>query len=495
MEFVAVIIWMSTGYVVARALGASPRLGLTIAWPVGVAIYVTAGLLLVATYLPTWPYLALALGAFLGLAVLTATRSWRAFTFTDLRLLIAASAFAVLAQATLTQVHLVTWHTDSFFNIESSMLLADNNYAWVSGGGAAKRQIAIPLVHAMSIQAGGGAYVESFAPLVSLSVVALVWTLLRAALSSRGTTIALAAAASGVLLLLTNNRFVFHAFYVNGHLFFASMLLIAVGLLWAHEARFNVGCSGWTAISVAAVVFPALVVTRPEGALVLAMVVIVVWTLRLRARHKTLLTVVAGASTALWHAHLTLIPLVDGGRPPVSSYGLLILGAAVSIAPVVLTRLPPTVMPRALVVVEVGLWIALGLFALVDYEVLLRSGYATIVNLLLGEGGWGLSLVALGLVGLLLLWFTRGSDDLVIRFVITSFVPIALLLAYLRDGAYRIGDGDSLNRMWMQLLPLMIIFVVSRALTGSRGETRSMGRATNGSIDAPEADNLRERAR
>ncbi|TVR86211.1 MAG: hypothetical protein EA416_15680, partial [Trueperaceae bacterium] len=40
------------------------------------------------------------------------------------------------------------------------------------------------------------------------------------------------------------------------------------------------------------------------------------------------------------------------------------------------------------------------------------------------------------------------------------FLPQAFVIAYLRDAAYRVGGGDSLNRMLIQVVPLMVVFVV-----------------------------------
>jgi hypothetical protein len=39
------------------------------------------------------------------------------------------------------------------------------------------------------------------------------------------------------------------------------------------------------------------------------------------------------------------------------------------------------------------------------------------------------------------------------------------LLAYLREGAYREGPGDSLNRMLLQFVPIAILLVVSALAT------------------------------
>jgi membrane protein implicated in regulation of membrane protease activity len=44
---------------------------------------------------------------------------------------------------------------------------------------------------------------------------------------------------------------------------------------------------------------------------------------------------------------------------------------------------------------------------------------------------------------------------------VTTFLPLVFLLAFLRDGAYRVGATDSLNRMWIQIIPLAVLYVMA----------------------------------
>jgi hypothetical protein len=54
---------------------------------------------------------------------------------------------------------------------------------------------------------------------------------------------------------------------------------------------------------------------------------------------------------------------------------------------------------------------------------------------------------------------------------------VALLLAYLRDeGAYRVGQYDSLNRMFMQVVPLAVLYVV--VVYATAGRTRPVAPST-----------------
>jgi hypothetical protein len=86
---------------------------------------------------------------------------------------------------------------------------------------------------------------------------------------------------------------------------------------------------------------------------------------------------------------------------------------------------------------------------------------ATEQNLLYGAGGWGFSLLILAVLVLVGVVVARGEAIHFLRFPVTSFVPLGFLLAYLRDLPFRVGAGDSLNRLWIHIVPLAMLFVVA----------------------------------
>lgn len=468
LEWLVLLALITSGHALARVSGATGWLVSFIAFPLGVSVFVAVGLVQIAVFAPTWPLLAL-LVSFSAVALIVALR-WNRLHLglRDLAPFLTTLGVGSVVFLGTRALNLVTWHTDSLFNIESSMLLADDEFIHVHDSGAAKRQIAIPLIHALSVQLGEGVYLETFAPMIALSILGTIWMLISARIGPDKARWGGLIAILAILVLASNNRFVFHAFYVNGHLYFAGLLLICAGFLWARASRLDLGASSSALVVVPMMLLPALTVTRPESALVIGLLVVVVWVLDLTSREKTLFTVVAGCSIAVWHARLSLIPLMAGDKVPVSSYGLLVLGVLLALSPLVLRRLPAGLLTKMPTIVEVGLWIALVVFIVRDPYIFAKSGRATFVNLVLGSGGWGFSLIALGLAGILALILYKGRSDLVLRYSLSTFIPLAFLLSYLRDGGYRIGDGDSLNRMWMQFVPLLLLFVVQRAFDADR---------------------------
>lgn len=126
---------------------------------------------------------------------------------------------------------------------------------------------------------------------------------------------------------------------------------------------------------------------------------------------------------------------------------------------------------RLLWIAEAGLWLALAGLALRDPAILVDSVDATIQNVVFGDGKWGSSLVLLGTLVAGAVVFLRSPGAANLRFPVTTFLPLAFLLAYLRDAAYRVGYGDSLSRMFMHIVPLAVLFVM---VTYSRTDWSSL---------------------
>ncbi len=77
------------------------------------------------------------------------------------------------------------------------------------------------------------------------------------------------------------------------------------------------------------------------------------------------------------------------------------------------------------------------------------------------------------LIAVVLVFFP-APGRIFLRFPLTTFLPLAFLLAYLRALPYRVGVADSLSRMFIQVVPLAILFVASAA--ASKGwASRSRG--------------------
>jgi hypothetical protein len=508
IELLTVFAVLTGGCALVRAAGiggwALPALG----YLAGTALLILIGTVQVVTPLPTAPLLTLALTAAIPVAWwagrLRAGHEvavpWR---WAVLVVVAVAAAVGVLRAA-----HLVKWSVDSFKYVMAGSLLASGEYD--SGADLSlltKRLLAAPLIHAPA-NLGGEYYLRSVIPLLALATVGtlawLVLTGLRGRLA-RGSLAGFAALA--VLLLVSTNRFVFHAFYVNGHLLFAALLLLIAGCGWLLVSDTGVPARALTTLQLIAV--PALVVTRAEGWLVAGLALLpTLLSGRTATRHRAALLATLGAATAAWHGYVA-VALHARDESATMAAGqaalgvVLVLLAAVALRPPMLRApeggrwlprrasaggrwLPRRVpaggrwLPRRVpaggrwlpAVVEGGLWLALVAFAVRQPAVLWDSAVATVRNVALGAGGWGLSLVVLSLLVLGALGFARVPHQAHLRFAVTTFVPLGFLLAHLRGIAYRVGEGDSLNRMFIQVVPLAILYVVVAVASGQPRRTQ-----------------------
>ena len=79
--------------------------------------------------------------------------------------------------------------------------------------------------------------------------------------------------------------------------------------------------------------------------------------------------------------------------------------------------------------------------------------------------------MVLGLLVFAALVLFPFRDQVHLRYPLTTFVPLALLLAYLREGGYRTSQVDSLVRMVMQFVPLALLLVIAAFALASVGRS------------------------
>jgi hypothetical protein len=492
IELISVLAMFLGGCALLRTAGLRgwvlPGLGLV----AGVALYIAIGVVQVVTpVVPTSPILTLALTAALpGAWWLWSLRRGRAVGVSAplAGLSVAAVAGAVVL---FRAVSLVTYHSDTFTYLMASRLLADDAYkTGISTYLVTNRVLGMPLLHAPA-NLVGDYYLQSISPLLALAtVVTVVWFIHAGAARGldRATRVVLIAAA--VLLLVSNNRFVFNAFYLNGHLLQGALVLVVVGCGWLLATR-AARDSTAPMMALQIVAIPGLLVTRPEGPLVTALALLPTWISDLPDRYRALTMAVAGGYGGAWFGFQAWVYADRGADLPVSVLGPLALsvGLLVGAGLIATGRLPriaPPVDRWALWLAEIGLWLALFALAVREPGNLKQSVVGTERNILGGDGLWGLSLFILGLLVLAAL-AVRSPRREMLRFPLTTFVPLSFLLAYLREGAYHAGYGDSLNRMWMHVLPLAVLFVMVAAASvlKPKGEpTTSPGATDRGPVDA-----------
>jgi hypothetical protein len=105
-------------------------------------------------------------------------------------------------------------------------------------------------------------------------------------------------------------------------------------------------------------------------------------------------------------------------------------------------------------------WATVLLLGAREPGIVYRSMIATYRNLVRNEGGWGTSASDAGQC------YSSSSpsclptaEDRALIFTVATFVPLGLLLALLREGEYRVGPGDSLNRMLLHIVPIAVVAI------------------------------------
>ena len=469
------------GLVFLRGVGIDGVARYVLAFVTGALVYVAALVLLVATDLPSTPSVALLVGLFVAVAVRLATRGRRfhglaAGFGTRVGLLrdgAVSLGVAVLVAIALPAVDRVTYikHVDSFEYIAiSGMLTARSLDEGVSLFQFQKRQLVVPALHAPARYADAF-YLRSVSPAIAVSTLLFMVFVVASARTGRSAAPpwpwSAAVALVGVALLVTHNRFVMHAFYVNGHLFYALLSLVVAGAAWLVARRSVAAVAGWS--TVAGLAMAVLQVTRVEAFLLsTALLLAVLTSTRIPILFKATTLAGYGLGVVVWHGYL--VRLGVSGTDVLGPLGVGILSLVVLAT---LRRTEPLLVSygrwlRTLYVA--GLLAVLGVLVLQAPAIMRDSWSAFIENAVTFDGYWGVGLLSLAAVTLLAALLLRDRDRVLIGLPIIAFLPHAFLIAYLRDAAYRVGGGDSLNRMLIQVVPLMVMFVVvSLQAVHSRG--------------------------
>ena len=439
----------------------------------GTCLLIDFGFLQIISGLPTAPTLTLSLTVAAPLCWWLSGREPRYFPYSAIQ--VAATLLAVICLVYFfRKANLVGWSNDTLRYLETGALIASDNFDYVTPNLLAYRLLAFPIVHAPANLAGEF-YLRSAGPLLAISGIGLFVWLSFTGLAPRRTYGPVVFTALGVLLLVSSNRMLWSAFALFPHLLTAVLFLLIAGAGWliatTGDRAENSDIDPRALIALQSIAIPALVVARAEGGLMVALAILPTLLCRgVAPEYRAFLLGVFGAALAAWNL-LLLTRLPANAEVPASVLGPLALAVLSLVAASLLywrkVQKHITVLEDRsaliLLAAEGALWLALAAAAIWKPDVLLRSISATTQNLLYGSGGWGYSLIVLGLLVLICAVAARGSELIFLRFPVTSFVPLGFLLPYFRGGGYRIGVGDSLNRMWIHIVPLAVLFVVAAA--------------------------------
>jgi hypothetical protein len=474
-EALAVVALVATGESYVRTAGVKRHsIAAALAFPTGVACVVLLGLVLLALRIPAKPLTALLVAT---LSAALASIRWLKRSPSEWLMLGLVCAIGLVGTVALRIAHLINLSPDSFDTAWSGSLLGMyGNTSFHQAATLERRSLALPYLHGLAGNLSDGYFLPSISPLLAISCLALIligsWTLMR---TQGSLTRASAAWFVGLLavLTLTTNRFVYHAFYLHSHMWFATALAtIVVSGVLVLRGSMSERALRFVAVPTIAVA----VVLRPEGAIVISLVILPLLVGRwdyLDVRTRSVLLAALGMSTLLWNGAI-LWPAF-GSDVTVAVVGSTALGLALTALAFASDWLKRLNRRFVLGGCLTALFVMVGAAAIFKPDTVRASVDATIQNQLMGSGLWGRSLILL--CSLLILGFLliRSKVLSVTVFGVIAFAPVSLLLAVLRDGAYRVGSGDSLNRMLFHFVPLMVLalagFIAGKPRWGTESES------------------------
>ncbi len=435
--------------------------------PIGMALYlfVSLGLVIVTGTLD--PGLAIGLAVVLGGVGLVAATFLGTLSWADLKGLGLTVAIAAVTVVAARVIHLTRVSPDSLrYLLAAGDLLKPDALSEMHRADLLIRQIGLPSLHAM-FDLIDRRYMASIAPLFGVYGLGLfVWfvssvTAGETARSRRWLLL------SSTLFLVTSNRLVYDSFYINTHIQMASFMLIAVVGFWLAVTRESTGWALSAGISMA-----AMVLLRPEAPLVVAVILVALAASRANWPVRVLAVFPVSAVMAMWYG-VVLWEWANYGdlisiTAPVFGSLIAVFG---SVLVVVLTgnrRLRD--MARLVdVVALVGIAGLVAVFGVKTPQVLIDSLVSTAQNLTY-HGLWLLTWCAAVALLLVALVVQRIDESRLWSVPIVGFGLLFWLLPLIREGAWRVGAGDSGNRILAHILSVVVGFLVLAAIEPKSAE-------------------------
>ena len=427
----------------------------------GAALYLLAALILLTTTRTVDPATALVLALALGAVATLVALARGTLALSDLIWAAVTIAIASAVVVVARSVHLTRLTPDSLrYLLAARDLVLPDAVQEFHRADLLKRQIGLPGLHALS-ELTDRRYIPSIGPLFGVSIFGFLSVLLWRAAKHEKSQQRIGLTIGALLFLAASNRLVYDSFYINTHIQMATYILTAVACVWWAVTEDN----PWWAV-VSGLALSITMLFRPEAPLLVALVLVAVAASRASWNVRVLMVSPAIVVIGLWYGGI-LWQNAPGGdsislTAPVFGSLLAVVGAA-TLTLLGAIRRTREVASRLDQVMLLGLAGMLVLFTISDPEVLITSMEATFLNIT-GNGLWmgtWPALLALFPVALLVhrvdasrLWTTP----------IIGFGILFLILPLVREGTWRVGAGDSGNRMLAHIVAVVVVFVVFAAL-------------------------------
>ncbi len=259
---------------------------------------------------------------------------------------------------------------------------------------------------------------------------------------------------SVLALVLSTGTVIYFTFYINSNSFSAAFLISATTALWFQTRKPE---QNWLIISGLLVAF--LATTRLEAALLSFLLLLFIIGFRSQNFDKPFRKFIY-IICAVQVAWLAFLYLFASGGSIVSNDQLLMMAVLLAGLPIlvlIFEKLPVLrpLGPHLPALTTLGLGLILALFVYVKNEHMMTSLTSMVTNMYWGSGLWTSTWSGLLLVGVFLI-FVGARFDRTSLFFGAVFLSILFLindLSFFRI-PYRIGFGDSGNRMLLSILPI-----------------------------------------
>jgi hypothetical protein len=451
---------------VRRDVAAAARCWLSV--PIGAVIYLIVGLvsLLFVGTLDPGPALLATLAVGVVAAAISMYRG--GLTRTDFGWILVGVGLAVVTVLAARYWHLTRLTPDSLrYLLASNDLVLPDGLAEMNATDLITRQMGLPALHSLSDLVGRD-YLASLGPLFGVFGFGLfAWLGLDVTGRMPRRRDRLALVGTAAVFLAASNRLVYDSFYINTHIQMASLLLIAVAGAWMAIS----GRAGWSVP--AGLALAATLVLRPEAPLVVAIILVTVAASRAGQKVRLTMAIPSVVVVALWYG-LGLWPHAAGGNE-VSPTAPVFAGTAAVVLAAILCIAGGSKWARPWarwldVAGLAGLALLLVVYVAADSAVFMTSLESTVWNL--GRDGfWLLTWVAVVPLLVVALFIETVPNGRMWTVPILGFALLYWALPYLREGAWRVGAGDSGNRILAHYLAVTVVFLVLAAVH-NRGTNR-----------------------
>lgn len=427
-----------------------------LAFPLGLGAYLVVALGMVVTVGTLDPPLALGLTAVAGIAGF-AYGGLRAWSSRDVLWLLAAVAAGLVMVIIARLIHFTRLTPDSLrYLLASNDLVVPDALAAFHPSDLHERSLGLPALHALS-DLTDRRYLATIGPLMGLSgfglFLGVAWQATRRMANSSRVLLVVTALA----FLITSNRLIYDAFYINTHIFVAVFVLVTMTGMWQ---AVTCGMKGWA--FPAGLALSVTLLLRPEAPLLVALILVVVAASRADLAARLWLSVPSLVVLAVWYG--TLWQHSPGGEQvaldaPIFGAIAAVLGSAVVLFAARVPSLERWGRRVDLVLIG-GLAAVLAVFVAVEPATFTASADATFRNVVLLEGHWQVTWPAVTSMVAVALLIGRDPS---LRLWVVPVVGYGLLwwlLPFLRDGPWRVGTGDSGNRILAHILFPAVVYVV-----------------------------------